>query len=381
MPTVEDLKKTPQKAKVLLERARAKNKAVDVAMRTFQSFSEDDGGSYAAALTYYTFFSIFPLLLFSASILGFITAGNAVLREDILEAGLESVPLLRDVLSPGGLKVIEEGRQGFALTGTVLALYSGTGAVVALQHALNRFYGVTEEPNWLGKRVRALRFLALFAVGVLLSLVLGGLAGYATNIFSEEETLGGKNVSVTEVNKGADPPSANVEVGERDFPNVEEGSIFAEGYTLESVAESGECVTVSFEGDDNTLCTVGGSGVTVAAVVGKILGHISGFIVGVLLFAGAYKFLPAVKRTFKEVLPGALIAAGAFEILKEVGAWYIQRGAGTREATFGVFAISAALLIACFLISQITLLCAEVNDVLMQRRVTRESSVDKQEEA
>ncbi|MBA2725248.1 MAG: YihY/virulence factor BrkB family protein [Actinobacteria bacterium] len=70
------VKKVPQRAKVLLERARAKNRVVDIAMRTLQSFSEDDGGSYAAALTYYTFFSIFPLLLFSASILGFLTDGD-----------------------------------------------------------------------------------------------------------------------------------------------------------------------------------------------------------------------------------------------------------------------------------------------------------------
>ncbi len=223
--------------------------------------------------------------------------------------------------------------------------------------------------------------LALFAAGAILSLVLGGLSGYATNIFAEKEILGGKEISVKAINKGADPPAANLELGDQNFSQVDEGSTFAEGYVLESVNETGDCVNVSFQGDENTLCEVGGQGVTVAAVVGKILGHVSGFIVGVLLFAGAYRFLPAVRRSFREVLPGALIAAGLFEILKEVGAWYIQRGTTGREATFGVFAISATLLVACFLISQITLLCAEVNDVILQRRLTRQSSNDKPEEA
>jgi uncharacterized BrkB/YihY/UPF0761 family membrane protein len=378
---LETVKKIPQRALLLLERARAKNRVVDITMRTFKTFSEDDGGSYAAALTYYTFFSIFPLLLFSAAILGFLTEGNEVLRKEIIDAGLSSVPLLRDVLSPDGLAVIENGRQKFAITGTVLALYSGTGAVVALQRALNRFHGVSEEPNWVGKRIRALKLLALFAAGALISIVLGGLSGYATNIFAEKETLGGREVAVNVINKGADPPSANLEIGGRPFPKVTEGTTFAEGYVLESVSESGDCVNVSFEGDENTLCEIGGQGVTVAAVVGRILGHLTGFIVGVLLFGGAYRFLPAVKRSFRDVLPGALIAAGLFEILKEVGAWYIQRGAAGREATFGVFAISAALLVACFLISQITLLCAEMNDVIIERRLTRQSSVALQEEA
>ena len=44
----------------------------------------------------------------------------------------------------------------------ILALYTGTGAIVALEHALNRISGVTEEPNWLAKRVPPLKWLVIF---------------------------------------------------------------------------------------------------------------------------------------------------------------------------------------------------------------------------
>src|SRR5688572_20485019 len=106
----------------MLQKARARSSPFDITMSTLKRFSDDDGGSYAAALTYYTFFSLFPLLFFAASILGYLTLGNTELRNDILKAGLSSVPMLKDVLSPGGLSFIEERRQGFAITGGVMAL-------------------------------------------------------------------------------------------------------------------------------------------------------------------------------------------------------------------------------------------------------------------
>ena len=67
------LKRLAALAKLQIEKARARWGGVDIAVRTFKRYSEDDGGSYAAALTYYTFFSIFPLLLFAAAALGYVT--------------------------------------------------------------------------------------------------------------------------------------------------------------------------------------------------------------------------------------------------------------------------------------------------------------------
>ena len=65
----------------------------------------------------------------------------------------------------------------------------------------------------------------------------------------------------------------------------------------------------------------------------------------------------------------ALLAGGVFEILKTVGTLYIARGQQGREATFGAFATAATLLVASYLLSQITLLAAELNAVLAERPV------------
>lgn len=277
-------------AKLQVEKARVRWAAFDVAYRTFKRFSEDDGGSYAAALTYYTFFSIFPLLLFSAAALGYVTFGNDDLRDELVNSGLRTVPILKDALAPEGLKQIEENRNGLAVTGTLLALYTGSGVIVALQHALNKIYHVEDEPNFLQKRLRSLMWLAILGVGAVASLALSTVAGFAPGPLEVALSLAG------------------------------------------------------------------------------------GLALNTLLFATAYKFLPVTTLTWKEVLPGAIVAAIGFEVLKVAGSAYLKHGESARNDTFGTFAAAAALLIASFLIARIILLAAEVNAVLEERRTTRRST-------
>lgn len=296
-----DLKQLTARAKAALETARSRWTAVDVGVRVFRRFSEDDGGSFAAALTYYTFFAVFPMLLFSASALGYITFGNAELRDRIIEKGIESIPLLRDALTPEGLEVIGNSRNSLALTGLVMALYAGSGGVAALEHALNRIYRVADEPNFIQKRLRSLRWLALIGAAVVVSVGLSTAGNVLPSIIA-------------------------------DVPGV---------------------VTV----------------LTFAIGIG----------VSLFIFLSMFKFLPAVSLTWKQVLPGAITATVAFEVLKIAGSAYLARGQATRNNTFGTFAASAALLVASYLISQVTLLAAEVNAVLAERRTTRQSSTGLEE--
>lgn len=281
-----------RRAKLLVQRARARWGAFDVAYRTFTRFSEDDGGSYAAALTYYTFFSIFPLLLFSAAALGYLTFGNDALRDDLVNSGLQTIPILKDAITPEGLAQIEANRSGLAITGTLLALYAGSGVIVAMQHALNKIYHVVDEPGFVQKRLRSLMWLAVLGVFAVISLALSTIAGFAPHALAFVLSLAG------------------------------------------------------------------------------------GLAVNTGLFSTAFKMLPAIKLSWREVLPGAIVAAIGFEALKVSGAVYLAGGESARSETFGAFAAAAALLIASFLIARLVLLAAEVNAVLAERRTTRQSLVD-----
>jgi membrane protein len=291
------VQKLTGRAKLRLERARARYELVDIVIRVLKRYSETDGGNNSAALTYYTFLSIFPLLLFAASILGYITFGNRELQKDIFDAAVDAFPMLRDVFRPNGFAFIEKRRQELALTGTVLALYSGTGAIVALQHALNKVIRLEEEGNWLDKRVGALKWLAVLGVAAILSVAASSAAAFSDSLFD------------------------------------------------------------SFEGITD-------------AVAWTVL-HALGIAIGVGLFATAFRFLPKKPQTWAEVLPGAVVAGVAFEVLKAVGRVFVTGSEG-RNATFGAFAAAAGLLVTLYLVSQATLLSAEVNAVLTERRLTRE---------
>jgi membrane protein len=176
---VDRLKRLVARAKLQIEKTRLRWGWFDVAYRTFKRFGEDDGGSYAAALTYYTFFSIFPLLLFCAAMVGYLTFGDQTLRDSLIESGLKTVPILKDALSPEGIDTIMANRHNLAITGAVLALYSGSGVIVALEHALNKILHVTDEPNFWQKRLRSVMWLGILGVGALISLASSTVSGFA----------------------------------------------------------------------------------------------------------------------------------------------------------------------------------------------------------
>ena len=289
------VKRVGTRAKLRVETARSHYGWLDVAITTFKRHSEKDGGFFAAGLTYYAFFSLFPLILFSVSALGFVTFISEQTQQRIIDAGVDAFPLVRRILQEDSLRVIQEARFSLASAGLLLALYSGTGGIVAFRHALNRIYGVEDEGTFLRKRISSLRFLATIGGIALLSVALG--------------TLGG----------------------------------------------------------------------LIASSVVTLLAYLAGFGIGVLLFAGAFKFLPRRELSWREVLPGAIVAAAIFELLKIVGPLYLAAGAEGRNATYGAFATAAALLVSAYLLCQVTLLAAQLNAVLAERRQTREFSLSDQD--
>ncbi|MGH2750272.1 MAG: YihY/virulence factor BrkB family protein [Actinomycetota bacterium] len=285
------IKGVSARAKLRLETARARYGWLDVMLTTFKRFTDEDGGFYAAGLTYYIFFSIFPLVLFSVSALGFAVFLSEELKQEIVNAGVDAFPLMSQVLQEDSLEGLAEARFSLAAVGLLLVLYSGTGGIVALEHALNRIRGLDDEGTFVQKRVSALKFLGTIGLIALLSVALSGLG----------QLVGSPLVSVP--------------------------------------------------------------------------AYLAGISMSVLLFASAFRFLPNVKPSWGEVLPGAIAAGAIFEVLKVVGPLYLASGESGRDATFGAFAAAAGLLVSAYLLSQVTLLAAELNAVLAERRQSREFSL------
>jgi membrane protein len=135
----------------------------------------DDNGNYLAALiAYYAFVSLFPLLLLSSTVLGYVLAGNPDLQHRILTSALGEFPVV-------GAQLQEPSRIGGGVTGLVIgilgALYGALGVAQALQYTTNTAWRVprNNRPNPFKARGRSLLLLATAGIAVIGTTVLSTL--------------------------------------------------------------------------------------------------------------------------------------------------------------------------------------------------------------
>ena len=145
-----------------------------------QKYSDDQGGYLAATVTYYGFFSIFPLLLVFTVALGFALRGHRDLQQTILSSALGQFPVIGHDLSSGTLK----GNGVVLALGLAAALWSGTSVLLAAENAMNQLWGVpfNRRPDFFRARGRALLLLLLLGGGALVATGLGSLGTIGANL-------------------------------------------------------------------------------------------------------------------------------------------------------------------------------------------------------
>jgi YihY family inner membrane protein len=109
----------------------------------------------------------------------------------------------------------------------------------------------------------------------------------------------------------------------------------------------------------------GGSGdLPLVVRVGVI---VIGFLLNILLFGLAFKVLTARDLAWRDVLPGALVAAIAWGVLQVLGGAFVSHVLKGTSQTYGLFALVLGLLAWIFLQARIVVYAAEVNVVKAQR--------------
>lgn len=125
----------------LLPRLRRKYPWLDHVLRANEAFTERYGNHYAAAITYFSVLSLFPLLMVGFSVAGFVLAGNQAALNQLQEGIVTSAPQgLGDFLST----IVEaalDSRAGIGVFGLLLALYSGINWMTNLRDALTAQWG------------------------------------------------------------------------------------------------------------------------------------------------------------------------------------------------------------------------------------------------
>ncbi len=142
---------------------------LEILKQSFRDFTKDDCLTSAAALSYYTVFSLPAVLLLIMLLI------SSVMDPSDVQGGLEAQ--LRSLMGPGAggqIRTIlqEAERPGGGLIPTIVGIvalvFGATGAMGQLQAALNRAWNVEPDPNQGG--IKSFLTKRLFSFGMLLSI-------------------------------------------------------------------------------------------------------------------------------------------------------------------------------------------------------------------
>jgi len=115
---------------------RERFRLLDVIVETLDGWRRHQSSKDAWLLAFFTFLSIFPLLLVAVTILGIVLEGNADLRERIVDGAMSEIPVLGNDLLKDSPDAISGGFWSIAL-GLAGALWSSGKAFVGLQTGLD----------------------------------------------------------------------------------------------------------------------------------------------------------------------------------------------------------------------------------------------------
>lgn len=160
---------------------------VTVVKATWREYNRDDVGNMGAALTYYAFFSLFPLIILAVTITSFIL-GEQEARRLIYTNITQVLPGASDLLSDA-IDAALNSRAGvgiFAAIGLLTLIWSASGAFDALDKAINRAWKTEKYPNFFITKLIGFGMMGVLAVVVIASFLITAILtrgrAIATNI-------------------------------------------------------------------------------------------------------------------------------------------------------------------------------------------------------
>jgi membrane protein len=151
----------------LFDRLRARFGWLDHVIRAYQRFDERSGGFFAAGLTYYTIFALFPLLMVGFAACGFVLARHPQLLNTIDDHIRSQVTgsfgkQLQDLMNSA-----IDARASVGIIGLATAVWAGLGWISHLRQALTEMWWDhrIESPGFVRNKISdLLAMLGTFAV-------------------------------------------------------------------------------------------------------------------------------------------------------------------------------------------------------------------------
>jgi|SRR5450755_728837 len=162
------------------DRLQQRHRSLAVPLAVVKKFGNDQAGSLAALVAYYSFFSMFPLLLVFVTVLGFVLQGDPSAQKSVENSVLGQFPVIGDQIHVHALR----GEAIALVIGLLTSLWAGLGVTQAAQNAFDQVWAVPfkHRPGFLASKLRGVALLVSLGVLFLLAtiasgLVTGGLGG------------------------------------------------------------------------------------------------------------------------------------------------------------------------------------------------------------
>lgn len=169
----------------VLDRLRARFGWLDRTMRAQQRYTDSNGNFYAAGITYFTIFALFPLLMVGFAVGGFVLSRNPELLAEI-EIRIKSV-----VSGDLGNQLVSlmdsaiESRTSVGVVGLATAAWAGLGWMANLREALSAMWEQRPEPgNFVKSKLSDLGALmsAFLAIALTIALTALGSSDLINNV-------------------------------------------------------------------------------------------------------------------------------------------------------------------------------------------------------
>lgn len=125
----------------------------------------------AAAISFYTFFSLIPLMILITASLGFVFGTRAGLLDRVIEMVRQALPYLSERLI-NDLRGLSDKWQSYGWLGLLFLLYSTEMVLGAASEALTAIFGTTERYGFLRRKVLNLFVLLLAIIASLFSVIM-----------------------------------------------------------------------------------------------------------------------------------------------------------------------------------------------------------------
>jgi membrane protein len=134
--------------------------------------SDDQGGNLAALVAYYGFFSLFPLLLVFATIVGFALSGHPHTQATLERSITNQFPAVGSELHFTGIS----GSVIALVLGLATSLYAGLGVTNAAQNLMDTVWAVPhkDRANFIQSRLRGVGLLVFLGAMFIVSTVVTG---------------------------------------------------------------------------------------------------------------------------------------------------------------------------------------------------------------